>query len=146
MTLKPCIQCGNDCEILPVQLGDLFTLTFLRICSAECMFMEAYDFLYSIGYHKSFRAKLHDKQNEEDAAERKVYVDQVTEESLKMMREYLTCPLPVPSFRSNLNTVSLPYLLPVKSTKLFGCLQPQDLIRLYLKKKEPTGTISPHSH
>ena len=89
MTLKPCIQCGNDCEILPVQLGDLFTLTFLRICSAECMFMEAYDFLYSIGYHKSFRAKLHDKQNEEDAAERKVYVDQVTEESLKMMREYL---------------------------------------------------------
>ncbi len=86
---KPCIQCGNECEILPVQLGDIFTLTFLRICSPECMFMEAYDYIYEMGYHKHFRNKLYDKQNEEDAAERKEYVDQVTEESLKMMRKHL---------------------------------------------------------
>jgi hypothetical protein len=61
--------------------------------------MEAYDYLYSIGDHKSFRGKLYDKQNEEDAAERKEYVDQVTEESLKMMREH---------FETNPNLLSTP--------------------------------------
>lgn len=89
MSKKPCIQCGNECEILPVQLGDIFTLTFLRICSPECMFMEAYDYLYEMGEHKTFRGKLYDKQNEEDAAERKEYVDSITDEPLRMMREDL---------------------------------------------------------
>lgn len=86
---KPCIQCGEECEILPVQLGDIFTLTYLRICGPECMFLVAYDYLYDIGYHKDFRGKLYEKQNEEDKEERSAYVDAVTEESLKMMRESL---------------------------------------------------------
>lgn len=88
MSLKPCIECGKDCEILPVQLGDLFTLTYMRICSAECMFLQAYDFLIEIGYHKQFRGSLYDKQNEEDKKERTKYVDMVTQESLRMMREH----------------------------------------------------------
>ena len=86
---KPCIQCGNECEILPVQLGDLFTLTFLRVCGPECMFLEAYDYLREQCNHKGFRNWLYDKQNEEDAAERKAYVDGITEEALRMMREDL---------------------------------------------------------
>jgi len=99
MSKKPCIQCGNDCEILPVQLGDIFTLTYLRICSPECMFIEAYDYLYEIGYHKSFRGALYDKQNEEDMAERKAYVNDVTEGALRMMREH---------FETNPNLLSTP--------------------------------------
>lgn len=74
---------------MPVQLGDLFTLSFLRVCGAECMFLLAYDYLYEIGYHKSFCGNLFDKQNEEDLAERTKYVDRVTEEALRIMREDL---------------------------------------------------------
>lgn len=31
MATKPCIQCGTECDILAVQLGDIFTLTYLRV-------------------------------------------------------------------------------------------------------------------
>lgn len=86
---KPCIQCNEECEIFPVQLGDFFTLTLLRICSPECMFKEAYDYLYDIGYHKSFRGHLYDRQNEEDSTERNAYIEEITEKSLKMMKEDL---------------------------------------------------------
>ena len=99
MSTKPCIQCGTECEILPVQLGDIFTLTYMRICSAECMFMMAYDYLYEIGFHKSFRNSLWNKQDAEDAAKRKEFVDTVTEETLKNMREH---------FQSNPNLLSTP--------------------------------------
>jgi hypothetical protein len=68
--MKPCIQCGNDCEILPVMLGDTFTLTYLRVCSSECMFLVAYDYLYDICHHKDFRNKLYELQNEEDRGKR----------------------------------------------------------------------------
>lgn len=102
MTLKPCIECGKDCEILPVQLGDFFTLTYLRVCSGECMFLQAYEYLREVGYHKQFRNSLHDKENEEDKKERDEYVKMVTNESLRMMREHLeACPAllshPVPN-------------------------------------------------
>ena len=89
MSKKPCIQCGNDCEILPVQLGDVFTLAYLRVCDAECMFLMAYDYLYEIGYHKTFRGSLYDKQDSEDKAERDAWVKKITEESLRMLRESL---------------------------------------------------------
>lgn len=89
MSTKPCVQCGKECEILPVQLGDIFTLSYLRVCGPECMFIVAYDYLYEIGYHKQFRGHLYDKQNEEDFALRKEFVETVTEESLRMMREHL---------------------------------------------------------
>lgn len=89
MTLKPCIECGKDCEILPVQLGDFFTLTYLRVCGSECMFLIAYEFMRENCEHKQFRNKLHNMQNEEDKAERDAYVEEVTNESLKMMREHL---------------------------------------------------------
>ena len=99
MCNKPCLHCGTDCQILPVQLGDIFTLTYMRICSAECMFMMAYDYLYEVGYHKQFRNSLWDKQDAEDAALRKEFVDTVTEEALKNMREH---------FETNPNLLSTP--------------------------------------
>lgn len=89
MTLKPCIQCGKDCEILPVQLGDIFTLSFLRICGGECMFLLAYDQMRNEGKHKEFRAELQNLQNEEDEKLRDEYVHDVTEEALKMQLENL---------------------------------------------------------
>ena len=93
MNLKPCIECGKDCEILPVQLGDLFTMSYIRVCSGECMFLQAYDFLREIGYHKQFRGSLYDKQNKEDKKECDAYVKMITDESLKQMREHFeACP------------------------------------------------------
>lgn len=89
MTLKPCIQCRKDCEIMPVQLGDFFTLTYLRVCSPECMFLEAYDFMYSIGEHKHFRNHLYNLQNEEDNKERSAFMEKVTKEAMKNMAEDL---------------------------------------------------------
>lgn len=77
MSKKPCIQCGTDCEIFPVELGEMFTLTYLRLCGAECLFLVAWDYLCEIGHHKEFRNRLPKKQNEEDAAECKSYVDRV---------------------------------------------------------------------
>lgn len=74
-TKKPCIQCEKECEILPVMLADTFTLTYLRVCSPECMFFVVYDFLYEIGYHRDFRNKLYDKQNDEDKALRDEFID-----------------------------------------------------------------------
>lgn len=101
VSTKPCIECGKECEILPVQLGDSFTLTYLRVCGPECMFIVAYDYLYEIGYHKEFRNKLYDKQNEEDKVLRDEFIDTTTEmylESLKKRLEanpgLLTTPTP----------------------------------------------------
>lgn len=88
-TKKPCIQCEKECEILPVQLGDMFTLTFLRICSGECMFQMAYDYFYEIGYHKDFRNSLYDKQNAEDKAERDQFIDATTKAYLEDFRKHL---------------------------------------------------------
>jgi hypothetical protein len=99
MSLKPCIECGKECEILPVQLGDLFTLCLLRVCSGECMFLIAYEFMRDQAEHKQFRKKLYDLQNEEDKKERDDYVKEVTDESLKMMREH---------FEANPNMLSTP--------------------------------------
>lgn len=105
--MKPCIECGKDCEILPVQLGDFFTLTFLRVCSGECMFLVAYTFMREICEHKSFRNHLYELQNEEDKALRAKHVDEVTQDSLKAMREaFEKCPdllsRPVPDLVHNL--------------------------------------------
>lgn len=88
MSLKPCIECGKECEILPVQLGDLFTLCFLRVCSGDCMFLIACEFMRENCEHKQFRNKFYELQNEEDKKERDEYVKEVTDESLKMMREH----------------------------------------------------------
>lgn len=89
MTLKPCIECGKECEILPVQLGDLFTLTYLRVCGAECMFLIAYEFMRENCQHKQFRNKLYELQDEEDKKERDTWIKHITDESLKSMREHL---------------------------------------------------------
>jgi len=97
--LKPCINCDTPCEILPIQLGDFFTLVYLRVCSGECMFLMAYEFLHDLYEHKNFRNSLYEMENEEDAATRKIYQDKVTEESLRMMRE---------DFQKNPNLLSTP--------------------------------------
>jgi hypothetical protein len=99
MSKKPCIQCGKECDIFPLQLGDVFTLTLLRICSEECMFREAYDYLYEIGEHKAFRSWLYDKQNEEDEVERDSYIEDITNESIKYLKE---------SLATNLNLLTTP--------------------------------------
>jgi hypothetical protein len=111
MGLKPCIECGKECEILPMQLGDLFTLTYLRVCSAECLFLIVYEFLVDIGDHKQLRGKLYDLQNKEDKKDRDDWVKVVTDESLKIMKEHLdanplllSTPIPniiVETFRNN---------------------------------------------
>src|SRR5277367_6119294 len=88
MTTKPCIECGKDCEILPIQLGDMFTLRFLRVCSGECMFLIAYEFIRDIYEHKGFSGKLYNMQNEEDKNLRDDFVKEVTDESIKNMREH----------------------------------------------------------
>ena len=89
MTTKPCIQCGIVCEILPVQLGDSFTLTYLRVCGGECMFLVAYDYLYEIGYHKDFRNKLYEQQNEEDKNLRDEFIHITTEQFLEDFKKNL---------------------------------------------------------
>ena len=86
---KPCINCGEDCDILPVQLGDSFTLTYLRVCGGECMFIVAYDYLYEIGHHKYFRNKLYDMQNEEDKKECDEFIDFTTKMSLEDFKKHL---------------------------------------------------------
>jgi hypothetical protein len=89
MSDKPCLQCGTECKILPVQLGDIFTLAYIRFCSAECLFMMTYEYLYKIGYHKSFRNSLLVLEEVEDAAMRKDFVDTVTDDALKVLHECL---------------------------------------------------------
>jgi hypothetical protein len=99
MSKKPCIQCGNDCDILPVQLGDLFTLCYLRVCDGECMFLIAYEFMRNNREHKQFRGKLYDMQNEEDKQERDDLVNVLDDEFLRRMRE---------NFETNPNLLSHP--------------------------------------
>lgn len=89
MTTKPCIECGKECEILPVMLGDSFTLTYLRVCSSDCMFLIAYEYLYEIGHHKDFRGRLYDKQNEEDKRERNEFIEETTRAVLDSFRKNL---------------------------------------------------------
>lgn len=86
---KPCIECGVECEIMPLQLGDAFTLTYLRVCSAECLFLITYEFLHREGFHKHFRNTLYDKQNEEDRAERDNFIRNVSDDAIKGMAEHL---------------------------------------------------------
>lgn len=109
MSLKPCLQCGNSCKILPVQLGDIFTLTYLRICSLECMIIITYDFLYEIGEHRNFRDSLYDKQDNEDAIESKKFIYEVTEDTLKNMKEH---------FEANPNLLSTP--IPKEIANIFA--------------------------
>lgn len=108
MSLKPCIECGRECEILPIQLGDLFTLCYVRLCGAECLFLFAYDFMRDKCVHYEFRAKLCNIQNEEDKKERDDYVNEVTDESLRMMTL---------SFKENPLLLSLP--VPDTTTEMF---------------------------
>jgi hypothetical protein len=89
MTLKPCLECGKECEILPVQLGDLFTLTYLRVCCGECMFLIAYTFMRDQAIHKQFRNTLYENQNAEDKKDRDEWVKFVSDEALIKMREDL---------------------------------------------------------
>lgn len=114
-TLKPCIECGKDCEILPVQLGDMFTLSYLRVCSGECMFLIAYEFLREIFEHKQFLSKLYDMQNYEDNTLRDEYIDFTTKEFLKAQREHfeenptlLSTPIPNVIFEMFGNQHSIP--------------------------------------
>ena len=127
MSTKRCLQCGKECEILPVQLGDVFTLSYLRICSSECMFLMAYDYLYDIGYHKTFRGFLYDKQNEEDKLDRDRWVNEVTEESLRMMREH---------FQTSPNLLSTP--IPEGMLKMFAEMPPFPEISTTMKFTRPS--------
>lgn len=94
---------------MPVQLGDSFTLTYLRVCGPECMFIVAYDYLYEIGEHKSFRNSLYDMQNAEDRAERDRVMKEVADESLRMLGE---------SFKANPGLLTMP--MPHSITQLFA--------------------------
>lgn len=86
---KLCIICQEPCDIYAIRLGDFATLTYLRICSPECLFKVTHEYLYSINKHKEFRNHLYDLQNEEDKAERDADLDASMKESLKLMSESL---------------------------------------------------------
>lgn len=86
---KPCIQCGELCDIFPVMLGDTFTLTYLRVCGPECLFLEAYDYLYKICYHKDFRNHLSDKQYEDDAKLCDEFIKTTTDQYLESFEKHL---------------------------------------------------------
>lgn len=88
MSLKSCIECGKECEIFPIQLGDFFTLTYLRICSEECMFLTAYEFLRGIGEHKAFRNFLYENEYEDDKKERNEFVSLVTKDALENQKKH----------------------------------------------------------
>jgi hypothetical protein len=69
----------------------------------------AYDYLYEIGYHKSFRNHLYDQQNEEDKLCRDSWIKSITDEFLKNQAD---------SFKSNPNLFSMP----IPELKMFeGC-------------------------
>jgi len=135
---KPCLNCGEDCDILPVQLGDIFTLTLLRVCGPECLFILTYDYLYSIGYHKGFRSSLYEQQNEEDKSERDKYVKEVTDESLRMLREHLAAnsdllSRPMPECLMKVFSDAPP--LPMNSTKMVKFARPSKEQRIAWQKK-----------
>ncbi len=83
MTTKPCIQCGEACDVFHLMLGDTYTLTYLRICDNECLFYEAYDYLYRLGEHKSFRIYLNEKQDIEDKKDRDEFIEIATKQFLE---------------------------------------------------------------
>lgn len=101
LTKKPCIHCEKECDILPLELGDSFTLTYLRVCSPECMFMIIYDYLYKICYHRDFRNHLYHLQNAEDKDLRDEFIDVTTKmvlvdfkKHLKVNPKMLSVPVP----------------------------------------------------
>lgn len=91
-TKKPCIECGEECDIFCIQSSDLFTLCYLRICSAECMFIIAYEFMQENCIHHLFRNKLNELQNEEDKKLKDDRIKEITDESMKNIEK---------AFRSN---------------------------------------------
>ena len=89
MSKKPCIQCDNECEIYPVMLGDAFTLTYLRLCGPECLFLQAYDYLYSKCQHKDFRNHLYELQDEDDKKERDEFIEVTSNQFLEDFGKHL---------------------------------------------------------
>jgi len=85
MSLKPCVSCGKECEIWPIQLGDFATLVHLRVCGGECLFMIAYEFLHKLYEHKNFRGSLYDLELAEDQVERQKLQDESMKMALDMM-------------------------------------------------------------
>lgn len=83
MAKHPCIYCKKDCDILPLQLGDVFTLTYLRLCNAECLFFLTCEYLYETGMSYDFNAYLWKKQIPEDRKERDDFIERTSNESIK---------------------------------------------------------------
>ncbi len=137
---KPCIQCDKECDILPIELGDSFTLTYLRICSPECMFMTAYDYLHDIGCHRDFRTHLSVLQSEEDRKAKDEFIRRTTEAFLQDFGDHLKLnpnllSVPVPKVieemfggRENLN-------FPFSSGKAMKWAQPSKEDRILWAKK-----------
>lgn len=87
--LKPCLVCDKPCEIYSIQLGDVFTTSYLRICSDGCLFDLAHEFLYSICEHKNFRNWLSKKELKEDSKERDAFIDEITNYAIESIKESL---------------------------------------------------------
>lgn len=87
--MKPCISCGEPCEVFAIQLGDSFTLTWLRVCNERCLFETALEYLYSIGESKNYRNSLYKLMNKEDSEALYKFMDQATEAALKDFRKHL---------------------------------------------------------
>lgn len=101
MIKKPCIYCGDDCDIFSIQLGDAFTLTYLRLCDWECFFWLTYDYLYSLGRHRDFRHYLYEKQSPEDEKEKDEFIKFSTSQFLEEFKKGLginpyVIPSPIP--------------------------------------------------
>jgi hypothetical protein len=85
---KPCIVCGKTCDIFSIQLGDMFTLTLLRVCNFQCLFDTALEFLYELQEHKTYSDKLWHKQHADDRKLRDEVIQQLTSAFLEDQRKH----------------------------------------------------------
>lgn len=123
ITQKPCLVCEKQCSIYAVQLGDSFTLTYLRLCSGECLFELAYEYLHSLYEHKTFMNSLFSKENEEDRKAREKSEQIRLEAFLKAQKESLEknpslLTAPIPDFFKDINRMPIFHLgKPIKFIK-----------------------------
>ena len=84
---KNCLHCGKKCEIFALQLGDFFTLTYIRVCNFTCLFSLANEFIYELGEHRAFGQFLKEKENEEDKEACALFIKQMIKNSLETMEK-----------------------------------------------------------
>jgi hypothetical protein len=100
MIKKPCIICDKECERMPLQLGDAFTLTLLYLCSDACLWETALNYIYESCEYKGYRNYLaglmlpEDKQELREYHEKRMEVIRSQRESPEYHADMLSTPMP----------------------------------------------------